>query len=65
MSNFKRSVLLKAPTYISLGAKDLSFLFDVVMDEAEGFDGEAVSVDYMIKRMKSRYDAVGLIPSRN
>lgn len=40
-------------------------LYDAVESEAEGWDGEYVSPEYVVECMERRYRAVGLIPSRN
>jgi hypothetical protein len=48
-----------------LSKDQLNFLYDVVVDENEGWDGEEVSPEYVIECMVGRYTRVGLIPSRN
>ena len=44
---------------------DLTRLYEITMDENEGFDGEPMEPELMVKFMFARYQAVGLIPSRN
>lgn len=65
---FKQIVVGEAKnntTLKSLVYADLTRLYEIVMDEAEGFDGEKVEVEFMIDRMARRYKVVGLSPSRN
>lgn len=53
------------PPFNDLSQKQIDDLYEIVENEAEGFDGEAVSLDYMITRMTNRFNSVGLAPSRN
>lgn len=65
---FKTMVIdrsLKDPRFKGLVYTDLVRLYEIVMDENEGFDGEEVGVDFMTRAMYARYMAVGLTPSRN
>lgn len=44
---------------------DLEKLYDIVVNEAENWDGEEVDPEQIADTMAGRYKAVGLIPSRN
>jgi hypothetical protein len=48
-----------------LTADQINFLYDVVVDEHEGWDGEEVEPKHVVSLMVGRYTSVGLIPSRN
>ena len=68
-ANFRAAVIARfmnrMPSLLGLDTADVDDLFSCVMHENECFDGEEVSVDHMVKLMKDRHAAVGLIPSRN
>jgi hypothetical protein len=48
-----------------LDDEKLNKLYDIVVAEAENWDGEEVDVEYVADLMASRYMQVGLAPSRN
>lgn len=50
---------------IGLDSTDLSTLYDIVVSEAENWDGEEVAVNHIVNLMIARHKAVGLAPSRN
>lgn len=65
---FKARVLVIAnvdPGFSGVTPSNISTLYDIVMHEHEGFDGEEVSESYMVKLMIERYNAMGMAPSRN
>lgn len=53
------------PLFNELSQQQLIDLYHICDNEHEGFDGETVSLDYMITVMSNRFNAVGLAPSRN
>lgn len=44
---------------------DLEKLYEIVVNEAENWDGEEVDPEQIADTMVGRYKTVGLIPSRN
>jgi len=53
------------PPFNDLSEQQLEDLYQIVDNEAEGFDGEPISLDQMITRMTQRFNAYGLAPSIN
>ena len=44
---------------------DIKELISIVYNEHEGWDGEPVEIEFVVRCMERRFEAVGLIPSRN
>ena len=69
-ANFRDAVIARIRNQGHHGLQNLSHLdmftlFDIVMNEHEGFDGEEVSVDHMVSLMVNRYRSHKLAPSTN
>lgn len=67
-TNWMQSVIDEAKTQPELkyvNEANLEKLYSYVRDEAEAWDGEMVTAEFVAKVMAARYKAVGLIASRN
>jgi predicted AlkP superfamily phosphohydrolase/phosphomutase len=68
MSRFMRQIVARAQDsqiLNKLPEEQIIELAQIVYSENEAFDGEEVSPEHMVKLMETRYQLLGLIPSRN